>query len=126
MNAVKTIRRIGFRKWYERELLQSHMHLVLLLLSSLGMMGAAEAFSQRTPDSSPLTMLACAIVSVVIGLWALRRYLFLLSHAEYMAEQAVCRQCTAYAKWDITEEGPEGASMRVCCRKCGHRWNITL
>mgnify|MGYP003454209120 CR=1 FL=1 len=47
MSAGKTIRRIGFRKWYERELLQSHANLVLLLLATLGLLGCAEAYSPR-------------------------------------------------------------------------------
>src|SRR5688500_16211260 len=106
MKMVETIRRIGFRKWYERELLQSHMHLVLLLLSSVAILGSSEAFGQRSPDASPLTMLGCALFSAVVGIWALRRYLFLLNHAEYLADQALCRQCNAYAKWDITDEEP--------------------
>ena len=114
MKAVDTIRRAGFRKWYERELLQSHLHLVLLLLSSVGILGAVEAFGQRAPGASPLTMFGCAVVSAVVGAWALRRYLFLLSHAEYLADQAVCGQCHAYAKWDVTEEVPQAAQLRVC------------
>jgi len=126
MNMVETIRRIGFRKWYERELLQSHLHLVLLLLSSVGILGAIEAFGQRTPESSPLTMLVCALISAAVGLWALRRYLYLLNHAEYLADQALCRQCNAYAKWDITDEEPQALRMRVCCRRCGNRWSIAL
>ena len=126
MKAVQKIRRLGFRKWYERELLQSHMHLVLLLLCSLGMLGSAEAFSQRPVLSSQLTMLACALVSAAIGLWALRRYLYLLNHAEYVADQAVCRQCDAYAKWDIADENPGERRFNVCCRKCGNRWAIDL
>ncbi len=126
MKAVQKIRRLGFRKWYERELLQSHLHLVLLLLCSLGMLGSAEAFSLKPALGSQLTMLACAAVSAVIGVWALRRYLYLLNHAEYLADQAVCGGCNAYAKWDVTEEQPAHARFAVCCRKCGHRWSIEL
>lgn len=126
MKSVQKIRRLGFRKWYERELLQSHMHLVLLLLCSLGMLGSAEAFSARPALSSQLTMLLCAVVSAVIGYWALRRYLYLLKHAEFVADQAVCAQCDAYAKWDVTDEEPDEHRFGVCCRKCGHRWPIDL
>ena len=126
MKAVKTIRRIGFRKWYERELLQSHMHLVLLVLCSLGMLGSAEAFGVTQPVGSQLVMVACVLASAVIGYWALRRYLYLLNHAEYVADQAVCRQCDTYARWDITAEQAEERSMTVCCRRCGNRWSIGL
>ena len=126
MKAVQKIRRLGFRKWYERELLQSHMHLVLLLLCSLGMLGSAEAFSARPALSSQLTMLLCATISAVIGYWALRRYLYLLKHAEFVADQAVCKQCDAYAKWDVTDENLAEQRFGVCCRKCAHRWQIEL
>ena len=128
MNAARTIRHLGFRRWYERELLQSHVHLVLLLLSTLGLLGSAEIFSRRLPVGSQLGVLACALASAVIGVWALRRYLYLLAHAEYVADQAVCRGCDAYAKWDIEEGGqdPTGARRRVRCRRCGPAWLIVL
>ena len=127
MKAVQIIRKLGFRKWYERELLQSHMHLVLLLLSSLGIVGAVEVlFSEHPGAGSQLMMLACAVVSAVIGVWSLRRYLFLLNHAEYVADQAVCRQCNTYARWDVTQEEPAVAKMDVCCRQCGNKWRIAL
>ena len=126
MKAVQTIRRLGFRKWYERELLQSHLHLVLLLLSTLALVGAVEVFSDRPPAGTQLAMAACAAVSAAIGLWALRRYLFLLNHAEYVADQAVCAQCESYGKWDVSGEQPALARMGVCCRKCGNRWEIAF
>lgn len=126
MKAVQVIRKLGFRKWYERELLQSHLHLVLLLLSSLGIVGAIEVIGQRQGEGSALTMLVCAVVSGLIGIWSLRRYLFLLNHAEFVADQAVCRQCNAYARWDVTEVEPAVAKMAVCCRQCGNKWQIAL
>jgi hypothetical protein len=36
MKLAEGIRRHGFRKWYERELLQSHAHLVLCFLCVIG------------------------------------------------------------------------------------------
>jgi hypothetical protein len=126
MKAVKSIRRLGFRKWYERELLQSHLHLVLLLLSTLALVGAAEVISERPAAGTQLAMVACFVVSALIAVWSLRRYLFLLNHAEYVADQAVCAQCDSYGKWDVTGEQPAVARMGVCCRKCGNRWEIGL
>ncbi|MBT2320850.1 hypothetical protein J7E62_00575 [Variovorax paradoxus] len=128
MNAARTIRRVGFRKWYERELLQSHVHLVLVLLSGIGLLGSAEAYSLRLPVSSQLLVLACAIASAAIGLWALRRYLHLLGHAEFVADQAVCRACDTYARWEIQDDEvqPAAERMRVRCKRCGHVWVIVL
>lgn len=126
MSAVKTIRRLGFRKWYERELLQSHANLVLLLLASLGLLGSAEAYSKSAPLPDQLQVAAAALASAVIGLWSLRRYLYLLNHAEYVANQAECEQCGTYARWDLIGEGAQDSGMQVRCRHCSHQWRIEL
>ncbi len=135
MAIPQAIQRRGFRKWYERELLVGHSHLVLLLLSALTLLGGMEAFAQ--PDGRRWLMGGCVIVAAAIGLWALRRYLFLLTRAEHIANQAVCAQCQAYGRWAVEPQGAtptprmdtdddDGAParMHVCCRGCGWRWQI--
>ena len=42
------IRRHGFRKWYKRELLQSHAHLALTFLCAIGLFAAFEAATHFT------------------------------------------------------------------------------
>ncbi len=126
MSAAKTIRRIGFRKWYERELLQCHANLVLLLLATLGLLGCAEAYSASLALGDRLQLLAAALASAAIGLLALRRYLYMLNHAEYVANQAVCEQCDTYARWDLLDELASGSRLRVRCRHCSHQWEIEL
>ena len=85
-------------------------------------------FSQ--PDGSRLSMVASVGVAAAIGVWALRRYLFLLMRAELIANQAVCAACQTYGRWAIEsqtaadEPGGQPAQMRVCCRKCQARWLI--
>ena len=127
MDAAVMIRRVGFRKWYERELRQSHMYLVLLILSAIGLIASLEAYAMRTTGSAAIAVLLCAAASASIGLWALRRYLYLLLHAEFVADQAVCRGCEAYAQWDVQARS-DGGSQRlyVCCRKCQHQWFVEL
>lgn len=126
MNAVKSIRRLGFRKWYERELLQSHANLVLLLLASLGLLGAAEAYSRSAPLLDQLQVVAAALVSAAIGVLSLRRYLYLLNHAEFVANQADCAHCGTYARWNLLDEPGDGQRIRVRCRQCSHEWHIDL
>ena len=126
MGVAGQIRRLGFRKWYERELLSSHANLVLLLLSTIGLLASAEAFSARLPLLEQLQVLLAAAASAVIGIIALRRYLYRLKHAEYVADQAVCRRCDSYAKWDSLEEQAGGAQLSVRCRHCGHAWTLDL
>jgi len=126
MDAVQAMRKHGFRKWYERALLRSHIHLVLLLLSAIALLAGAEVWRRDMPVTTQLSLLACTIASAAIGYWALMRYLHLLKHAEFVADQAVCSSCEAYARWDITDEDAANSTMRVCCRRCGNRWQITL
>jgi hypothetical protein len=126
MDAMQSIRKLGFRKWYERTLLRCHGNLVLLLLAMLGLLIGAEAYSHELPVSSQLTLLACAVASAVIGYWALRGYFKLMREAEFAADQAVCSQCETYGRWDITSEDRTHKTMQVRCRKCGHPWQIAL
>jgi len=43
---IDGMRRLGFRKWYERELLQSHAHLTLTFFCAIGLFAAFEALVQ--------------------------------------------------------------------------------
>lgn len=125
MNGIGgAIRKRGFRKWYERELIAGHSHLVLLVLATLALLGALEAFSDRT-GSERLWMAASFATAGVVGVWALRRYLFHLMRAESAAHQAVCPGCRAYARWRV-EGDDEPEALAVCCRDCGTRWRIHL
>ncbi|MGA0608956.1 hypothetical protein [Caldimonas sp. KR1-144] len=126
MTSVQRIQRHGFRKWYERELLQSHAHLVMLLLSAIALLAGAEVYDAQAPIGDQFVLLLCVSASAVIGVWALRRYLYLLNHAEFVADQAVCSECHAYARWDLLDSGDAGTRLQVCCRGCGHRWEISL
>ena len=117
------IQKVGFRKWYERELLSSHAHMILAFLSIIGMMAAFEAFSGASLGDKLFdagAILACA----VIGLWALRRYLALLMNAENIANQANCPHCAAYGLLTFLSEDASQYQTRVRCRKCAHEWTI--
>jgi hypothetical protein len=124
MDLAEGIRKHGFRKWYERELLQGHAHLVLTFLCMIGVFAAVEALRSASDRADQAVDLAAILVCAGIGVWALRRYLYLLNHAEAAAHQADCPQCKAYGRFTVeAEDGREG-SLRVCCRKCSHRWTI--
>lgn len=126
MKAAQTIRRFGFMKWYERELIQSHLHLVLLLMAAVGLLASAEVYGAQQALGDRLVTVACAFASAVIGVWALRRYLYLLMHAENVAHQAVCPSCQTYARWTLTGEDEQTQRLRVHCRACEHDWEIGL
>lgn len=115
------VRRVGFRKWYERELLSSHAHMVLAIFAVIGMLGSMEAM-RGAPASEQLLDLLLLLGSGLIGFWALRRYLFLLLRAEEVANQANCEDCGEYGRFSVVDDQP--LQTRVCCLKCAHKWVI--
>lgn len=117
------IRKVGFRKWYERELLSSHAHMLLALLCTIALMGTLELFQGGTLGDKLLNVVLF-IVSTVVGLWALRRYLYLLSNAEALADQANCPVCAAYGLLNVVGEPSQTEGVRVKCRKCSHEWTL--
>lgn len=119
------IKRVGFRKWYERELLSGHAHMVLALLCTIAMLGAMEAFREARMAEKLMDVLF-VIICAAIGLWSLRRYLFLLMRAEEIANQANCGDCGEYGRFDVVADRRNDNQTEVCCRKCSHKWVISI
>lgn len=118
------IRTLGFRKWYERELTASHAHLALTFVSALGLFMAFELYDRSSPMADRLRDAFSVLLCAAVGMWSLRRYLFLLMHAEHTANQAICPKCEAYGRLELTAEQPVESEVQVCCRACRHRWSI--
>ena len=115
------IRKVGFRKWYERELMSSHAHMLLALLCTIALMATLELFKGGSLPEKMLDVVLF-IISGAVGLWALRRYLYLLLHAETVADQANCPKCAEYGRLDVLEEDRSNGQILVKCRKCGAPW----
>ncbi len=118
------IRRFGFRKWYERELLSSHAHMLLAVLSAIALLASFEGFHGASVNEKLLNTLF-VILCAGITFWALRRYVYLLMHAEELANQANCPQCQRYGLLRVSEQQPERTRLRVCCKKCDAEWGIS-
>ena len=126
MKLADGIRKHGFRKWYERELLQSHAHLLLCFLCVIGLFAAFEAAWRFEGGLDRLVNLGAGLLCAATGLWALRRYLTLLNTAEAVANQAECPQCKAYGRLELLQSDATGEQVRVRCRGCGHGWRIGI
>jgi len=124
MKLADGIRRHGFRKWYERELLRGHAHLVLLLCCALGIMTAIEAAWRFRSLTDQLIDLGALLVCAAVGVWAVRRYLYLLIHAEMVANQADCPACKTYGRLELLAADDRSESVQVRCRNCTHEWRI--
>lgn len=136
MDLAEGIRKIGFRRWYERQLIESHLFLISGFLCLIMVLACIEELNLRTPAWETLVRFVAMISGVGICLWALRRYLTMLGAAEYAAERSVCGKCATYRGLDLTAAGARSASAQndetecllapvgVRCRKCGHEWTI--
>ncbi|MFN9773643.1 MAG: hypothetical protein ACK54X_13610 [Burkholderiales bacterium] len=128
MGTIEGIRKHGFRKWYERQLIESHAWLVTLLLAVLTMAAGLEALSFR---DGPVEVLFDAMVVVggaALSWIAWRRYASTMLVAEHVGRQAVCPRCERYGFRALppAEDGAHGTPMRLvaACARCGHRWPI--
>ena len=119
------IRDRGFRRWYERELLSSHAHMALALLATVAMVASFEALRGASSNEklmNTLFILTCGAVAA----WAMRRYLYLLMHAESMANQATCPRCQAYGRFHLCDHPVkrDTVDVPVCCTRCGQHWTL--
>ncbi|HYN59463.1 MAG TPA: hypothetical protein VET87_07910 [Rubrivivax sp.] len=125
MKLAAGIRKHGFRKWYERELMRSHAHMALTFCCLIGVVAAFEAASKYRGWADQLIDIVAILVCSGVGLWALRRYLYLLMHAEAAANQADCPACGTYARFRLVRADVLDEQACVCCRKCDHEWTIS-
>ena len=75
MTAADGIRKLGFRRWYERQLIESHVYLVTGFLSMIMVFACFEDFSLRAPGIKPFLMLALIMGGAVLCAVSLWRYL---------------------------------------------------
>jgi hypothetical protein len=123
------LRKRGFRRWYERQLIEGHAYLVTGILSVIMMSIALEtiAFRESLPNALALVVIAGAGGALAIFAWT--KFTGLMSNAEALAEQAVCTQCNAYGRFEVLEahdsrEARTGRALTVRCRKCEHCWQM--
>lgn len=122
MGLAAGIRKRGFRKWHERELLSSHGWLVLTLLCAVASFFALESMIGNPAWSNRATNVLAIFVSGAVGVVALRRFLHQLVRAQTAASQAVCTQCGTYGRLAVVTEDRAKSWLRVRCRNCAHEW----
>lgn len=136
MEPAESIVRLGFRRWYERQLIESHAYLVTGFLCLIVVCASIEEFSIRAAGFRPFIMLVLTAGAGLIGIFSWRRYLAMLGRAEHIAERSTCKKCHAYGAITVTASGPDRAPalispdrpaaswLAVKCRKCGNEWKI--
>jgi hypothetical protein len=116
---ARSIDRLGFRRWYERQLLEAHAWLVSCLLCGFTIVALAEGLDFRH-DPAQFIMRSALILALGFVCWiSLHRYSTTMLLASRLAEHATCSACGAYAAFRVTNESPR---IHVHCRKCDHEW----
>ncbi|HSA90889.1 MAG TPA: hypothetical protein VLF42_13440 [Burkholderiales bacterium] len=114
---ARSIGKLGFRKWYERRLLEGHAWLVSCFLCGLAIAASLEGLSFKRAESIPL--LVFVFVGGLVCLHAFNRYRAILNEAGRLGESAVCGSCHTYGVFNVLGDYPR---MKVRCRKCGNEW----
>ena len=119
----------GFRRWYERQLVEAFAYMITGALSLIMMAVAVEMLEFRATAGGLLALVAISIAGGGLCVVSWGRFHRLLSLAEYLGEQATCTNCHAYARFTVVAsreivDTPAGCAMDVRCRTCGKEWTM--
>ena len=137
MEPSVSIARLGFRKWYERQLIDAHLALVTCVLCMVLAAALLEAFTLAAPLVEATGMMAGVLGAGYVGIRCWLRYQRVMVEAWRYGECAVCRKCSTYGRLKVLNAGaftptatrgePAPAPqpwMNVACKKCGHTWRM--
>jgi hypothetical protein len=100
--SLDRIRTHGFRRWYERQLIECHAWLVSWFLGVIVLVSGLEVAGN---NASRLMGALLLLGGLAVTLYSWKRYHLLLEVAERLGEQAVCPGCQAYGKFRIVADG---------------------
>jgi hypothetical protein len=140
MDPTSSIRRLGFRKWYERELIKCHGALVTCLLCGLTVAAMFERVNVRELGLQLLVSVLIVVSASLLGLASWRSYITILQRAERYGESSNCpnADCRTYGRFQVIATGMDAvpgptaeavapldaAWLRVQCNKCGTAWRM--
>jgi hypothetical protein len=134
MDPASGISKLGFRKWYERELIKCHAALVTCFLSGLTVAAVLEQVHFTGTLWSQAGLLAVVFAALAIGWISWRSYITVLQRAERYGERSTCPACKAYGRFKVLASGIdpsspsasplENAWMKVECSRCGSGWRM--
>lgn len=131
MTPVDGIHRLGFRRWYERQLIESHGWLVTCVLAIVLVASGLELLSLKDGIGEFLSDALLIGAGLWLSLFAWRRYARQMLRAEAIGGQAVCPQCQHYGFRTNRDPGDLSPARRQTgldarCGKCGCGWRIEV
>ncbi len=131
MSVAASIRKLGFRRWHERQLIEAHASLVTAFLCVIVIAVCLDQFHWRESGAKPWIMLALIVAGIMLCYKTVTFYFKTLFRAEHYAEQAVCSGCKAYGVIEVlassacrSQDVASGSWLSVRCKKCGYDWTI--
>ena len=118
MEPADSIGRLGFSRWYERRLIESHAWFVAAFVCLILVAVWMEELTFRGSAARLLTYVGLVLGALVIGAYSMYRYQKILFLAERIGERATCPACGAYARFKLV------AGISARCRKCSHEWRL--
>jgi hypothetical protein len=123
---------LGFRRWYERQLIESHLWLTLCFCSIVAFAAGLELLGERRTASDLLVNALIALSGLAVGGLSWRKYAGTMVMAESIGKQAVCAACKHYGFRLLPKESeskPAGSAtsesaLRVRCTQCSHQWEL--
>jgi hypothetical protein len=116
------IRRLGFRRWYERQLMDGFASLVTAVLCAILLAVCIEQIDFRGTIAPLFLMLLITFVAGAVAFVTTRRFLMLLARAELYGDRSTCANCQVYGRLEVLSS--QGPSLQVRCRNCQHEWRM--
>lgn len=137
MTPAQGIEKLGFRRWYERQLIEGHVYFVTCFLSMIAIAVSLEQIDLQASAAEIMFLLSVLVAGGAVCVGSLRRYNFILVRAECFGSQSSCAECGVYGVLKVVRAGEseerrghglpiraDNPWMRVRCKKCGHEWRI--
>lgn len=118
MEPADSIARLGFQKWYARQLAEGHAWLVTCLLCMVALLAIVEMMASSGSLWRNLAYGALAFAAGLVGWYALIRYLSMLVAALRLGERARCPGCGAHGRFVFV------SAQAVRCRSCAREWRL--
>ncbi|MBC7779511.1 MAG: hypothetical protein H7125_05330 [Proteobacteria bacterium] len=128
MNAARMIATLGFRRWYERQLIESHLCLVTCFLCIILLAVCIEHALPQSALRGSAAAVFIAFAAAAGGIWSWNHYRVVFSRAERYGHVAHCEHCGTYARFEVERTSAASSrgepTLNVRCRQCRHRWTM--
>ena len=118
MEPADSIRRLGFNRWYERQLIEGHAWFISAFVCLIAIAACMEELTFRGSALQALTYLGIVLAASITAVYGMVRYQQILVRAERIGGQATCSKCGTYGRFNLF------ADCMARCRKCEHQWRL--